>query len=93
MSETDKSREAFEAWAKTKGMTVSRFNYDCGSPYNKVEAEWILWQAAWQAGRAAALAEAEAVCQARIMGDNNREDMESRRCVEAIRAIARSEPC
>jgi hypothetical protein len=27
-----------------------------------------------------------AVCDARYMGDNNREDMEARRCAEAIRA-------
>ena len=26
------------------------------------------------------------VCEARYMGDNNREDMEARRCAEAIRA-------
>ena len=37
----------------------------------------------------AAFAEREAcakVCDARYMGDNNREDTESRRCAEAIRA-------
>ena len=36
-----------------------------------------------------AAAEREAcakVCDARYMGDNNREDMEARRCAEAIRA-------
>jgi hypothetical protein len=36
-----------------------------------------------------ALAEREAcakVCDARYVGDNNREDMEARRCAEAIRA-------
>lgn len=27
-----------------------------------------------------------ALCEARYMGDNNREDMEARRCAEAIRA-------
>jgi ketopantoate hydroxymethyltransferase len=40
---------------------------------------------------AALVAEAEreacaAVCDARYMGDNNREDMEARRCAAAIRA-------
>lgn len=38
---------------------------------------------------AAVLSEREAcakVCDARYMGDNNREDMEARRCAEAIRA-------
>lgn len=38
---------------------------------------------------AAVLVEREAcakVCDARYMGDNNREDMEARRCAEAIRA-------
>ena len=37
----------------------------------------------------AAAAEREAcaqVCEARYMGDNNREDMEAKRCAEAIRA-------
>lgn len=39
--------------------------------------------------REAVLAEREAcakVCEARYMGDNNREDMEARRCAAAIRA-------
>jgi hypothetical protein len=31
-----------------------------------------------------------AVCDARYMGDNNREDMEARRCAEAIRARSKS---
>jgi hypothetical protein len=30
------------------------------------------------------------VCDARYMGDNNREDMEARRCAEAIRARGRA---
>ncbi len=30
------------------------------------------------------------VCEARYMGDNNREDMEARRCVAAIRARGQS---
>jgi hypothetical protein len=39
--------------------------------------------------RAAEAAEREAcaqVCERRYMGDNNREDMEARRCADAIRA-------
>jgi len=30
------------------------------------------------------------VCEARYMGDNNREDMEARRCADAIRARGQS---
>jgi hypothetical protein len=33
-----------------------------------------------------------AVCDARYMGDNNREDMEARRCAAAIRARGRHDP-
>ena len=44
----------------------------------------------WQdQAQKAVLAEREAcakVCDSRYMGDNNREDMEARRCAEAIRA-------
>ena len=42
-----------------------------------------------------ALAEREAcaaVCDARYMGDNNREDMEARRCAAAIRARGQHDP-
>ncbi len=34
-----------------------------------------------------ALEEAAKVCDSRYMGDNNREDLEARRCAEAIRAM------
>jgi hypothetical protein len=37
--------------------------------------------------RRAALEEAAKVCDSRYMGDNNREDMEARRCAAAIRAL------
>ena len=46
-----------------------------------------------KAALAAAAAEREAcakVCEARYMGDNNREDMEARRCAAAIRARGQS---
>jgi hypothetical protein len=33
-----------------------------------------------------------AVCDARYMGDNNREDMEARRCAAAIRARGQHDP-
>lgn len=46
-------------------------------------------EASIEAIEAAVLAEREvcaALCEARYMGDNNREDMEARRCAAAIRA-------
>lgn len=35
------------------------------------------------------LEEAARVCERRYMGDNNREDMEARRCAAAIRALVK----
>ncbi len=43
---------------------------------------------AYRRGFVRALVLAAEVCMARYMGDNNREDMEARRCAEAIRAIS-----
>lgn len=39
--------------------------------------------------RAEVLEEAARVCERRYMGDNNREDMEARRCAAAIRALVK----
>jgi len=48
------------------------------------ENEWRVWLAS----RRAALEDAAKVCEARFMGDLNREDQEARRCAAAIRALA-----
>lgn len=50
------------------------------------EVAWFVWQAA----EAQALERAAQVCESRYMGDNNREDMEARRCAEAIRALVKA---
>lgn len=41
---------------------------------------------------AAALEQAAKVCEARYMGDLTREDMEARRCADAIRALMQETP-
>lgn len=41
---------------------------------------------AFEGGRVAEREACAKVCEARYMGDNNREDMEARRCAAAIRA-------
>lgn len=41
---------------------------------------------AYAAGQAAEREACAKVCEARYMGDNNREDIEARKCAEAIRA-------
>jgi S-adenosylmethionine hydrolase len=43
--------------------------------------------AAYQAARRTTLEQVAKVLEARIMGDNNREDQEAKRCVAAIRAL------
>lgn len=45
------------------------------------------WNGQARAALRVALEEAAKVCEARYMGDNNREDMEARRCAAAIRAL------
>jgi hypothetical protein len=44
------------------------------------------FRAAYEAGAAAEREACAQVCERRYMGDNNREDMEARRCADAIRA-------
>ena len=41
---------------------------------------------AWQAATLAEREDCAKVCELRYMGDNNREDMEAKRCADAIRA-------
>lgn len=59
--------------------------------HQMLEAHGIVFvgDAAWRVAQLVAAAEREAcarVCEARYMGDLNREDMEARRCAAAIRA-------
>ena len=64
--------------------------------FHKTQANLVAFQPLMQCDHevikmieAAVEAEREAcakVCEARYMGDNNREDMEARRCADAIRA-------
>jgi hypothetical protein len=52
-----------------------------------------MWEKAMKLVAEAVASEREAcaaVCDARYMGDNNREDMEARRCAAAIRARSKS---
>jgi hypothetical protein len=53
-----------------------------------VEPRYLVrfFRAAYEAGASAEREACARVCEARYMGDNNREDMEARRCAEAIRA-------
>ena len=46
------------------------------------------FHAAYAAGAAAEREACAKVCESRYMGDNNREDMEARRCAAAIRGKA-----
>ena len=51
-----------------------------------IEALYLNGLMALRAAYAAGLDHAATICDRRYMGDNNREDMEARRCAEAIRA-------
>ena len=68
------SRKQFEEWWKEQ-----RFYGDTMLEKQAFEA--------WQAGRASMLAESTQALQNRYMGDNNREDAEVKRCIEAVKAI------
>lgn len=50
--------------------------------YSSDHPAYLAAQEAWEAAHEACAK----VCEARYMGDNNREDMEAKRCAEAIRA-------
>lgn len=83
---TSKTRAEFEAWFRKehpKSLTIARFNGSGQYAHMHPANDWIVWQAA----RRATLEEAAKVLEARIMGDNNREDQEAKRCVAAIRAL------
>ena len=71
------SKDAFEAWARS-----ILWNLDAIG-----NRGWNLWKLAWQASRAQALEEAAKACESRVMGDNNREDGEAKRCASAIRNL------
>ena len=50
------------------------------------ESMYAFAKAAWKAATLAEREECAKLCESRYMGDNNREDMEARRCATAIRA-------
>lgn len=84
MSETDKSREAFEAWWES-ALEEHRRVPQSDARY------WAIW--AWKSSRTAALEEAAKVCDARA-ADNwgmTEAECEAQECSETIRAIARKE--
>lgn len=81
-------RKEFELW-----ISAPPFEHMCDKlsensawtgRYKRYETE-LAWES-WQAGRAAEREACAKVCESRYMGDNNREDMEARRCAKAIRA-------
>lgn len=76
-------RAKFEAWAQSKGIGTERDEF---GRYIDAQKFWAGWQAAWTASRADALEYAAKLCDRRVMGDNNREDAEAKRCADAIRA-------
>lgn len=87
---TSKTRAEFEAWFRKEhpnGWPIARFNGSGQYVHMHPADNWTVWQAA----RRATLEEAAKVLEARIMGDNNREDQEAKRCVAAIRALAAEE--
>jgi hypothetical protein len=67
------TRAAFEKWAMERTMPRSVREWE-----NATEE-------AWQAAYAAGMERAAEICEARAMGDNNREDQEAKRCAAAIR--------
>ena len=71
---------------------MSRRQYDSCLPKNRVDFDVPLYTAdqltkAVQEATARALEAAAKECEARYMGDNNREDMEAKRCASAIRNL------
>lgn len=73
---------AFERFAIDRGLdTAKKVNGD----YR--EYDTYLAFETWQASRSVAIEDCANTCEARHMGDNNREDMEALRCAAAIRAM------
>lgn len=68
------------AWAREAGLLISVYRDSIAH----VEAFAAL---AYAAGAEKMKARCASACEARYMGDNNREDMEARRCAAAIRAL------
>ena len=83
--------ETAEEWDKFPNgfvQVVARFAALVAAQEREACKKWFIEDSERFAAQVA-LAEREAcaaVCDARYMGDNNREDMEARRCAEAIRA-------
>lgn len=61
------------------------------NPYPKDSPAFWAW-AGWVMAVQAEREECAKVCEARHMGDNNREDAEARRCAEAIRVRGEVKP-
>jgi hypothetical protein len=71
------TRDEAIRWARRHGKPVQEKN---------AEVEYLFTLEGINALLAAEREACAKVCDARYMGDNNREDMEARRCAEAIRA-------
>ena len=85
---SEKTREKFEQWDRAQyeinPETYAR-KYEGRYYFDRaIQCRWECWQAA----RSIALEEAAKACESRVMGDNNREDGEAKRCASAIRGLA-----
>lgn len=67
-------------------------SFDKPYPDDDLNAMYGVWQFARRnlPDRSSIIEECARVCDARYMGDNNREDMEAKRCAEAIRNLNQS---
>ncbi len=63
-----------------------RWWLDTLGPLANADAAYTHAKMAWEAATAAEREACARVCEARYMGDNNREDVEARACAAAIRA-------
>ena len=90
------TREEFEKWAARQGYKIGRMEIGAYWSFDTSSA-WLAWQAATERANASwasmcekmVAAEREAcakVCESRRTGGNIREDIEAKRCAEAIRA-------
>jgi hypothetical protein len=78
------TREAFEAWITDDGkwLKAAERSPDGSYKFMGTHTSWTVWQAATKAEREACAR----VCDRRVMGDNNREDQEAKKCASAIRS-------
>jgi len=85
---TNDTRAAFEAWAKSEGLTVARTTKRDLQGYDAPDTDYA-WMG-WLASRRAALDEAAKVCEehAKIHVDGSYEQGEAEYLAEAIRALA-----